>query len=302
MSFKELLVFSLAVLIIASCSKQGHQEPAADAETLFIDGSSTVYPITEGIVDKYKSDTNNFIISLKVSGTGGGFDKFSKKEIDINNASREIKESEIEKCRANGVNFKRFDVAYDGIAVVVNVNNDFVDYLTVEELNLIWKIDGAETWSDVRPEWPDEEIKLFGPGDDSGTHDYFNDAIVGDDGMKDDYIKSENDNLLVRGIVNNDYAMGFFGLAYFEENKESLKIVPIDNGNGPVTPSTESVNSGQYTPLSRTMYIYVNEDFCNSESGKTFIKYYLSNATEVITQVGYVPLPASRYSEAINSL
>lgn len=289
-------------LICVACSGNEHKEPSANAEALFIDGSSTVYPITEGIVDRYKRDTNNFVISLKVSGTGGGFDKFSKNEIQINNASRSIKASEIAACKANGVSYSTFEVAYDGIAVVVNADNDFVDYITTEELKMMWGKEGAEYWSDIREGWPKEPLKLYGPGDDSGTHDYFSDAIVGEKGIREDFIKSENDNLLVRGIVNNPYSMGFFGLAYYQENKENLKIVPIDNGEGPIMPTSETVNSGLYTPLSRTMYIYANQSFLNKASGKTFVKYYLSHANKIATAVGYVPLPTERYTQAINSL
>lgn len=271
---------------------------------LSIDGSSTVYPITENIVDRYKTRFNNLVISIKVSGTGGGFEKFSKNQIGINNASRKIKESEDLLCKQNNIGYKVIEVAYDGIAVVTNSNNSFVDYLTVEELKRIWKKDGAKTWSDVRTGWPEEPIKLYGPGDASGTHDYFGEAILGDEEFRTDYTKSENDNLLVRGVGSNEfeYALGFFGLAYYEENKSNLKLVPIDNGNGPVTPSTVTISTGDYTPLSRPMFLYVNNSFLEDKVGKGFITFYLQNAAEAAESVGYVALPAKRYNDAISTL
>jgi len=303
MKLKYFLPSIIICLILHSCVEQGYKEPSSDAEALYIDGSSTVYPITNAVVDQYKRDTNNFIISLKVSGTGGGFEKFAKGEIQINNASRLIKETEKQLCLTNDVIFKRFDVAFDGIAVVVNSENQFIDYLTTEELKKVWSNNTEIAfWSDIRKEWPHEEIKLYGPGDNSGTHDYFRETILEEKEFRSGLIKSENDNLLVRGILNSPYSMGFFGLSYYENNKKNLKIVPIDNGNGPIVPNSETIKNKYYNPLSRTMYLYVNEEFLTSKSGSIFIKYYLSYASDLSKKVGYIPLSDENYVDAINNL
>ncbi|HHP7240941.1 MAG TPA: PstS family phosphate ABC transporter substrate-binding protein [Cyclobacteriaceae bacterium] len=293
----------IAVLFFYSCSGKKEKEPAADARVLKIDGSSTVYPITAGIIERYKQEFDNLKFDIAVSGTGGGFKKFVQKETDINNASRSIKGGEEELCENNGIAYTEYEIAYDGIAIVMNQENDWVDNLTVEELNRIWVTDGVTNWSDIKPGWPEEPIKLYGPGDESGTHDYFMSAIIPDTlSMRDDYVKSENDNLLVTGISNNKHSLGFFGLAYFEKNKDDLKLVPIDNGDGPVLPTPETVGSGKYKPLARPLFIYVNDDFGNSEDGKTFINFYFQNVGEIANQVGYVSLPPNNYQSYMSSL
>ncbi len=298
------ILFSFCILLIlpTACSdkKSSH---AVKKEKLKIDGSSTVYPITAAIVEKYNKQQSDFKILLSVSGTGGGFNKFIDKETEINNASREISPEEIRRCSANQVMFRQFEVAYDGIAVVVNKENTWVDDLTVAELEKIWSRDGASKWSDIKTDWPDEIISLYGPGNESGTHDYFKKVIISkNQAFKEDFRKSENDNLLVTGISNNKFALGFFGLAYYERNKEKLKLVAIDNGNGPVYPSAKTISAQQYTPLSRPMFIYVNETFCQKESGKRFIEFYLKNAASMSSKVGYVPLPEAIYSQAITKI
>jgi len=307
MSVNQQLVLKVLIVIAVSffysCSGKKEKEPAADARVLKIDGSSTVYPITSGIIERYKQEFDNLKFDVAVSGTGGGFKKFVQKETDINNASRSIKDAEEELCENNGIAYTEYEIAYDGIAIVINKENDWVDNLTVEELTRIWVTDGVTNWSDIKPGWPEEPIKLYGPGDESGTHDYFMSAIIPDTlSMRDDYVKSENDNLLVTGISNNKHSLGFFGLAYFEKNKDDLKLVPIDNGDGPVLPTPETVGSGKYKPLARPLFIYVNDDFGNSEDGKTFINFYFQNVGEIANQVGYVSLPPNNYQSYMSSL
>lgn len=301
-------LFSILTLAIflTNCSGKKASKPKEGAPTLNIDGSSTVYPITNTIIEKYKIDNNDLNISLAVSGTGGGFDKFAEKFTAINNASRKIKPSEAEKCKTNGIEYTEYEIAYDGIAIVVNNDNDWVDYLTVDELKRIWKSDSVENWSDVRPNWPNEPIKLFGPGENSGTYDYFSEAIVGKgQKIKNEYIKSENDNLLVKGITYYKNSLGFFGLAYYEENKSDLKIVPVNNeasSSGAIYPTPQTIASGEYTPLARSLFIYVNNKFKNTTEGKNFLKFYLNNATKSVTEVGYVPLENSIYQKELGEL
>ena len=274
-----------------------------DAELLKIDGSSTVYPITSEVVKMYEEQFSDLHVILSVSGTGGGFDKFIEKEISINNASRPITEKETKKCLKNEVRFRHFEVAYDGIAVVVNKENDWIDHLTVDELKFIWMDNGAIKWSEIRNEWPNEDIELYGPGDASGTHDYFDEVILGkEQKFRKDYKKSENDNLLVTGISNNKHSLGFFGLAYFERNKEKLKLVPIDNGKGPITPTLETIANRKYEPLGRPMFIYVNEEFCQKPIGQKFLKFYLENVGVASQEVGYVPLSAESYQHSLTKL
>ncbi|MFO7263349.1 MAG: PstS family phosphate ABC transporter substrate-binding protein, partial [Bacillota bacterium] len=239
-------------------------------------------------------------VTVGFSGTGGGFKKSTAGEIDISNASRPIKEEELAMAEQNGIEFIELQVAIDGLSVVVNPANDFVDYLTVEELKKIWEPNSTvKYWSDVRPEWPQEEIKLYGPGPDSGTFDYFTEAVVGESGAsRADYTASEDDNVLVTGVAGDKYSLGYFGYAYYEANKDKIKAVPIDGGNGPVEPTVENINQGAYTPLSRPVYIYVNKEYYDTRPElQTFVQYYMDIVNDIAQEVGFVPLPEDVLAE-----
>lgn len=268
-----------------------------------IDGSSTVYPITEAVAEEFQKVHRDIKVTVGISGTGGGFKRFVRGETDINNASRPIKASEIEACQQNGIEFIELPVAFDAIAVVVNARNTWVDYLTVEELRKIWEPEAQGKqlrWSDIRPGWPDKPITLFGPGVDSGTFEYFTEAIVGEAGKsRGDYVASEDDNVLVQGVSQDEYALGYFGLAYYLENQDILKAVPIDNGNGPCAPTPENVENGMYQPLSRPLFIYVNRKSADREEVEKFVTFYLENAADLVKEVGYVPLPRKAYELAL---
>ena len=223
-----------------------------------------------------------------------------RSETDINDASREIKPSEVRTAEQNGIDYVRLSVAYDGLAVVVHPQNDWVDYITVEELETIWEPAAQGTitrWNQVRSEWPDEELHLFGPGIASGTYDYFTESIVGESGSsRGDYTASEDDNVLVQGVATDQYALGFFGLAYYEENQDRLKLVAVDNGEGPpVKPSTESVSNGTYRPLSRPLFIYISRNAAQREEVREFVRFYLESAPQLARSVGYVAMPDSAY-------
>ncbi len=268
-----------------------------------IDGSSTVYPITEAVAEEFQKDNPNIKVAVGISGTGGGFKKFCRGETDINDASRPIKESEMETCKKNGIEFIEVPIAYDAITVVVNPQNDWVDHLTVEELKKIWEPSAQNKitkWNQIRPEWPDAPLKLFGPGVDSGTFDYFTEAIVGEEGAsRGDYTSSEDDNVLVVGVSQDKYALGYFGFAYYEQNKDKLKAVPIDGGKGPVKPSYENVINGSYQPLSRPLFIYINKKSYEKKGYvKKFVDYYLKNVKTLLKDVGYIPLPDEAYDLA----
>lgn len=258
------------------------------------DGSSTVGPLTEAVIEEFAAVAPGITITNGVSGSGGGFERFSNGEIQVANASRTISEDEAANAADNGVGFYTFDVAYDGITVVVSADNDFVDSLTVEQLAQLWSADGGVTnWSDLNPEWPEEPVELYGPGADSGTFDYFNEEILGDEpNVRTDYIPSEDDNVLVQGVMGSPYALGYFGFTYYEENADSLKAVAIDGGNGPVAPSIESIGDGTYTPLARSLFIYVSaEPLQTDQSLQEFIRFYLANSHALSVDVGYVALP-----------
>jgi phosphate transport system substrate-binding protein len=265
--------------------------------TIEIDGSSTVFPITQAVAEEFQKINPDIRVNVGVSGTGGGFKRFQIGEIDINDASRPIKDSEVEECAKNGVEYIEFTIAIDGLAVMVNPENTWVDYLTVEELNIIWKPDSTvDTWNDIRPEWPDQEIHLYGPDTDSGTFDYFTDVINGDEGVsRADYTASADDNVLVQGIAGDTNSLGYFGYAYYAENTDKLKIIPIDSGSGPVIPSDQTVKAGQYTPLARPIFIYVNKASLENEAVHTFVTFYMENAEWLVTEVGYTPQPDSVY-------
>lgn len=298
MSFKlKLVAFIFGLLILAACgsktSNEGSESKSISGDVK-IDGSSTVYPITEAIAEEFRTAQPGVKVSVGVSGTGGGFKRFGRGEIDINNASRPIKESEIKACEENSIQFVGLQVAYDGLAVLVNPQNTWVDHFTVEELKKIWEPEAQgkiTKWSQIRAGWPDEPFNLYGPGVASGTYDYFTEAIVGKSGSsRGDYTASEDDNVLVQGIAGDKNALGFFGHAYYEENKEQLKLVGVDNGAGVVLPSTETVKNGTYAPLSRPVYIYVTKSAAQRAEVAEFVKFYLSNATTLVPDVGYIPL------------
>jgi len=258
------------------------------------DGSSTLGPLTEAAIEEFAAIAPNVRITNGISGTGGGFERFANGETSISNASRQIKPEEAELAAANGVEWYQFAMAYDGITVVVSAENDFVESLTVDDLKRIWSADGGvSTWADINPEWPAESIELYGPGTASGTFDYFNEEILGEDtDVRTDYTPSEDDNVLVQGVAGSPYALGYFGFSYFEENQDTLKAVAIDGGNGPVVPSIETIADGSYTPLSRTLFIYVNaNDLASRPEVAEFVTFYAATADEIAPSVGYIALP-----------
>lgn len=298
---KKILTISIIAFMFFGCGKSDKSTTGLSG-TVKVDGSSTVFPITEAVAEEFGKVHPKVRVTVGISGTGGGFKKFVTGETDINDASRLIKSSEKEKAKLNSIEYIELPVAYDGLSVVVNKENDFLDYLTVEELNAIWKAEtNIKTWKDLRPDLPDEEIKLYGPGTDSGTFDYFKEAIIGKkNNIRADFTKSEDDNVLVQGVAGSKYAMAFFGYAYYAENKEKLKVVPIDGGNGPVKPTSETINDGSYTPLSRAIFIYVNPESSKKKEVDEFVKFYLDNTNTLSAEVGYVALPDKLLLEAKN--
>lgn len=270
-----------------------------------IDGSSTVYPITEAVAEEFMIEHRGVRVTVGVSGTGGGFSKFLRGETDINNASRPIKEVELQLAERNDVSFVELPVAYDGLAVMVHPSNDWVECLTVDELRAIWEPgSNINNWNQVRPEFPNRELALYGPGTDSGTYDYFTEAVVGESGAsRADYTASEDDNVLVQGIAGDPDALGFFGLAYYEENQERLKVVAVDdedptNGEGCIEPSLETVGDGTYVPLSRPLLVYVRESSTARDAVREFMHFYLDYGGALAEEVGYIPLSEEAYELA----
>ncbi|SHF50989.1 phosphate ABC transporter substrate-binding protein, PhoT family [Fodinibius roseus] len=296
---KYLFLVFFSGILLASCGSGGGSEDQLSGE-IKIDGSSTVFPISEAVAEEFRTEAPDVRVTVGVSGTGGGFQKFLRGDTDINNASREIQPSEVKTAEENGIEYVQLSVAYDGLAVVVHPENDWVDYFTVEELKKIWEPEAQgeiTRWSDVREEWPDEELHLFGPGVASGTFDYFTETIVGESGAsRGDFTASEDDNVLVQGVSTDKYALGFFGLAYYEENKESLKLAGVQNGAGNVVrPTMQTVSDGTYEPLSRPLFIYVRKEAAQQENVQQFVHFYLDNAPMLAEQIGYIPMPDSVY-------
>ena len=293
-----VLIFVGIVFLSACGGGQGKDK------RIEIDGSSTVYPISEAIAEEYRSEAPSVRVTIGVSGTGGGFKKFCRGETDISDASRPIKENEIAGCKEEGIDYVELTVAYDGLSVIVNPENDWVDYLTTKELKKIWRPEAQEEitkWSQIRPDWPDKKMTLYGPGVASGTYDYFTNAIVGESGAsRGDFTASEDDNVLVQGVAGDKYALGFFGLAYYEENAEKLRLVPVDDGDGePVKPSIKTVSDNSYKPLSRPVFIYVSKEAAKRKVIRDFVKYYLNHAGNIVQDVGYVPLPDKKYQQEL---
>lgn len=267
--------------------------------TIVADGSSTVGPITEAVAEDFAAVAPDVQLEVSISGTGGGFERFCNGETDLQDASRRIKDEEAAKCAANGVNYFVLEVAYDGIAVVVNPDNDFVSCLTVDQLKQMWKPENPATnWNQIDPSFPDQPISLYGPGTSSGTFDYFTGKIVGEEGSSTtDYLPSEDDNQLVEGVAGDRNALGYFGLAYYEQNQERLKLVGIDGGNGCVEPTVDTVRDLSYSPLSRPLFVYVNADSVQRPEVQEFLKFYIASARELVGDVGYVPSPDHVYAE-----
>ena len=266
--------------------------------TFEVDGSSTVFPVTEAVAEEFNKVHSNVRVNVGVSGTGGGFKRFTVGDTVISNASRPIKDSEAQAAVDNGIEYLELRVAVDGLSVVVNPNNDFVDCFTVEALGNIWKPDSTvKTWKDVNPAWPDDDIRLYGPGTDSGTFDYFTEEIVGEArASRSDYLASEDDNFLVQGINGDRNSLGYFGYAYYSEKPDKLKLAAIDDGAGCVTPTPETIEDGTYTPLSRPLFIYVNKAALDRPEVRAFVEFYMENAAELATEVGYVKLSESEYA------
>ncbi|MFC0270010.1 PstS family phosphate ABC transporter substrate-binding protein [Metabacillus herbersteinensis] len=280
------------------------EEAALEGE-VGIDGSSTVAPIGEAVSEEFSAEQPNVKAPIGVSGTGGGFEKFIAGETDISQASRPIKDEEKAALEEAGIEFTEFQVAFDGLSVVVNKENDFIDKLTVEDLKKLWIEDGkTKKWSDINPDWPAEEVKFFSPGTDSGTYDYFNEVILEDEQIAKAAQLSEDDNVLVTGVTGNPNGMGYFGYAYYLENKDNLKVVPIVNEAGEaVEPTNESVESGDYNPLSRPLYVYVNNASLKEKPQvAAFVQFYLENAATLAEEVGYVSLPEEEYTKQLETL
>lgn len=276
------------------------------AQIVQIDGSSTVYPITEAVAEEFqKAKKGKIKVTVGISGTGGGFKKFCRGETDISDASRPISSKEIATCKEAGIQYVELPVAFDALTVVVNPKNDWASVMTVTDLKKIWEPSAQgkiNNWNQVRANWPNAPLKLFGPGADSGTFEYFTEAIVGKaKSSRGDFTASEDDNILVQGVSTDRNALGYFGYAYYAENDKKLKAVSIDDGKGkPVGPSAKTVEDGTYQPLSRPIFIYVSKKSMDKPEIKEFVDFYLKNAPSLVKQVKYVPLPAKAYSMAMD--
>ena len=293
-----LTLVALTTLLLAVPACGGKDGGAGGAGAIIkIDGSSTVYPITEAVAEEYQK-SGGARVTIGVSGTGGGFKKFCSGETAITGASRPIKPSEVKQCEAAGVAYIELPIAYDGIAVVVHKDNDFVDHLTIAELKKMWAPEAQKTvmrWSQIRDGFPDTELHLFGPGVDSGTYDYFTKAVVGTEhASRGDYTSSEDDNVLVQGVSRDIGGLGFFGFAYYAENRGKLKIVPIKQGDAaPVAPTVETVANGSYQPLSRPIFIYIGKKEAERAEVAAFIDFWIKSGGKLAGEVGYIPLPAT---------
>ena len=303
--FKKFVLSMIAIIIMATVNVV---VAGADDKIIKIDGSSTVYPITEAVAEEFQKAKKGAVkVTVGISGTGGGFKKFCRGETDISDASRPILKKEMDVCKENGIKYVELPVAFDALTVVINPKNDWIRSMTVEELKKMWEPAAqgkVMKWSDVNPKWPNHKLSMFGPGADSGTFDYFTDAINGKEkASRGDFTASEDDNVLVQGVAHDKYAIGYFGLAYYVENKDKLKAVPIVNKGATkaVLPSLDTVMDGTYQPLARPIFIYVAEKAMTRPEVKEFVTYYLSNAAKLTKQVGYVPLSKAHYDQAMKN-
>jgi phosphate transport system substrate-binding protein len=291
------LVVALPVLAVGAAPSQDTKSIRGAVRS---DGSSTVYPLTEAVAEEFRTAAPNVRVTVGLSGTGGGFKRFAAGEIDVANASRSIKKSEADAAKKSGIEFIELPIAFDGLSIVVHPKNTWVKSLTVDQLKKIFSAtDSAKTWKDVDPSWPANSIKIYSPGTDSGTFDYFREVVVGKDGkIRGDITASEDDNTLVSGVTGDENAIGFFGCAYYFENKSKLRVVPIDGGKGPVEPTHDTIENGSYAPFSRPLFIYVNKASATKPEVRAFVEFYIKNAGELADDVGYVALPKSVYDLA----
>ncbi|UJF15502.1 PstS family phosphate ABC transporter substrate-binding protein [Jeotgalibaca sp. MA1X17-3] len=309
------VMFALSVgATLAACStgeaqstneSSGSRMNSVENQEVLVDGSSTVFPIMEAVAEEFTIANPDLRVTIGVSGTGGGFEKFISGETDINNASRPIKEEEEQLLTQAGIEYTEFKIALDGLSVVVNAENDWVDQMSIEELALIWgEGTGVETWADVRDGWPETPIELFSPGTDSGTYDYFDEVILDGEQINKKAALSEDDNVLVQGVAGSKSAMGYFGYAYYLENKDKVNIVPIINGNGEaVKPNDETVQDGSYEPLSRPLFLYINnKSISENDTVYQFMTYAIEQAADMSTEVGYVGLPSEEYEATLEEL
>lgn len=304
---KKIVFIVFASALMLSCGSKEQKTEGADstsATSIKVDGSSTVFPISEAVSEEFEIENPTVQITANASGTGAGFKKFIRNEIDVTGASRPIKASEDADCAKNNIQYLEIPIAYDGLAIVVSKENTWVDFLTVAELKKIWEPAAKGTithWDQVRAGWPHEKINLYGAGTESGTFDYFTEAIVGEArSCRTDYTASEDDNGLVSGVAGDKYSLGYFGFAYYFENQDKLKIVPLDdkdetNGKGPIAPSFETIVNGTYQPLSRPLLIYINKTSAARPEVTNYVNYYIDNAPTLVKETGYVPLSAEAY-------
>ncbi|MDO9401515.1 MAG: PstS family phosphate ABC transporter substrate-binding protein [Polaromonas sp.] len=297
-----------SMLAISTLAFLGAVPLAGFAQVVKIDGSSTVYPVTEAVAEEFQKANKGLKVTVGVSGTGGGFKKFCRGETDISNASRPISASEMEDCRKIGVEYFEMPVAFDALTVVINPKNTWLKQATVAELKKMWEPAAqgkVMRWNQVNPAWPDQPMKLFGAGSDSGTFDYFTEAIVGKSkSSRGDFTASEDDNVLVQGVAGDVNAIGYFGFAYYAENTNKLKALPIieKEGKPAVSPSAETVIKGTYQPLARPIFIYINAKSLAKPEVKKFVDFYMSQGAKMAKEVKYVPLPAAIYTSNIKHI
>jgi phosphate transport system substrate-binding protein len=301
LSWQQITLPALALGLLALGAPQRAQAQTA----IKIDGSSTVFPISEAFAEEFQiSKRGKVRVTVGMSGTGGGFKKFCRGETDMSNASRPISSEEMEACRKAGVKYIELPVAFDALTVVINPSNNWVkgNAMTVADLRKMWEPAAQgriNTWKQVRSEWPAEKLMLFGPGADSGTFDYFTEAINGKaKASRGDFTASEDDNTLVSGVVNNKSALGYFGFAYYAAHKDKLRAVAIDGGKGPVLPSIENVVNGTYSPLSRPLFVYIRDTAATRPEVREFVQFMMKQGAALVGEVGYVPLPQSAYDLA----
>ncbi len=307
----KVLMLSLTYVLAAGAFGGANFAPLAHAQSnplIKIDGSSTVYPISEAVSEEFQGMKRGAVkVTVGISGTGGGFKKFCRGEIDVQNASRPISKSEMKDCKAAGIKYFELPIAFDAMAIIVNPKNAFLKTITVAELKKIWEPEAQgkiKTWKDVNPAWPAESLKLFGAGSDSGTFDYFTEAIVGKaKSSRGDYTASEDDNTLVQGVANDKFALGYVPFSYYEENKKKLQLIGVEGGDKApkkeaVLPSKETVENGTYYPLSRPLFIYVSEKSAKKPEVVEFTKFFLASGAELVAQAKYVALPKKAYEMA----